>query len=78
MPDSRDRPRARPGRRHSDAPAEVLLEFQRLGAAVKVTAVDPVTQIEVSIQGPASAGEATLRRTAISKLRYVLAQRGRR
>ena len=55
-------------------PREVLLEFQQVGSAVKVTAVDPATQIEVSIQGPASAGEAALRRTAIAKLRYALAR----
>ena len=54
---------------------EVLLEFRRLGGLVKVTALDPVTQVEVSIQGPASAGEAELRRTAIAKLDYVLARR---
>ena len=51
---------------------EVLLEFRRVGNVVKVTALDPVTQIEVSIQGPASAGDAELRRTAIAKLNYVL------
>ena len=54
---------------------EVLLEFRRIGSAVKVTAVDPATQIEVSIQGPATAGEAALRRTVIAKLEYVLARR---
>ena len=51
---------------------EVLLEFRRLGGAVKVTALDPLTQIEVSIQGPASASEDELRRTAIAKLDYVI------
>ena len=56
-------------------PSEVLLEFHQVGSVVKVTAVDPATQVEVSIQGPATAGEATLRRTAIDKLRYVLARR---
>ena len=55
---------------------EVLLEFRRVGGVVKVTALDPITQIEVSIQGPASAGEAELQRTAIAKLRYVLARQG--
>ena len=58
-------------------PSEVLLEFRRIGGAVKVTAVDPETQVEVSIQGPATASEATLRRTAITKLRYVLGRRNR-
>ena len=55
---------------------EVLLEFRQLGGAVKVTALDPVTQIEVSIQGPASAGEDELRRTAIAKLDYVIRREG--
>ena len=63
--------------RPAPEPSEVLLEFQRIGGVVKVTAVDPGTQVEVSIQGPASAGEATLRRTAITKLRYVLGRRDR-
>ena len=65
-----------PGRGPIREPSEVLLEFHQVGGVVKVTAVDPVTQVEVSIQGPATAGEATLRRTAINKLRYVLSRRG--
>ncbi len=68
MPDRRDT---------ASDPREVLLEFQQVGSAVKVTAVDPVTQVEVSIQGPASAGEAALRRTAIAKLRYALSRNAR-
>jgi hypothetical protein len=55
---------------------EVILEYQRVGAVVKVSAVDPETLVEVTIQGPAAWGEAALRRTALSKLRYVLARRG--
>lgn len=51
---------------------EVLLEFTRVGHAVKVCAVDPKTGTEVVIQGPVTVGEETLRRTAISKLRYVM------
>ncbi len=51
---------------------EVLLEFTRVGNAIKVCAVDPKTRTEVVIQGPATAGQETLRRTAINKLRYVL------
>ena len=61
--------------RPHDALDEVLLEFVRVGNVVKVSAVDPRTRIEVAIQGPASAGEETLRRTAINKLRYVLRRR---
>ena len=51
---------------------EVLLEFQQVGNAVKVTAVDPDTLTEVSIVGSPMAGEETLKRTAINKLNYVL------
>lgn len=54
---------------------EVLLEFHRIGRSVKVSAVDPETGTEVSIIGPASAGEAELRRAAVNKLNYVLARR---
>ena len=70
-----DRPHRRSAR-PAPEPSEVLLEFRRIGSVVKVTAVDPETQVEVSIQGPATASEATLRRTAITKLRYVLGRRG--
>ena len=51
---------------------EVIIEFHRIGNAVKVSAIDPVTQVEVSIVGPPDAGEETLRRTAIRKLQFVL------
>jgi hypothetical protein len=57
------------------AEREVILEFQRIGNSVKVTAVDPETLIEVSIVGAASAGEEALRRTAVRKLEYVLGRR---
>ena len=54
---------------------EVLLEFRNVGNTVKVTAIDPLTLIEVSIVGSAQAGKEALRRTAIQKLEYVLAKR---
>jgi hypothetical protein len=54
---------------------EVILEFQRLGNAVKVTAIDSETLVEVSIQGPARSTAAELRRAAIDKLNYVLRKR---
>ena len=54
---------------------EVILEFQRLGNAVKVTATDADTLVEVSIQGPARASEAELKRAALAKLNYVLRKR---
>ena len=55
---------------------EVIIEFQRLGRAVKVTAIDVATAVEVSIQGPASSGEEALKRAVLRKLDYVLAKRG--
>ncbi len=54
---------------------EVLLEFQRLGNCVKVTAVDPATLVEVTIMGPTGCGRETLTRNAVRKLDYVLAKR---
>ena len=60
------------GRRHG---GEYLLEFQQVGAYVKVSAIDPATGTEVSITGPASAGEAILGRNAVNKLQYVLKKR---
>ena len=51
---------------------EALIEFHRVGAYVKVSAVDPETLTEVSIVGDPAAGEETLRRTAVRKLDYVL------
>lgn len=52
-----------------------LFELTRIGAVVKVTAVDPESLIEVSIQGPAAAGEAVLKANAARKLAAVLARR---
>jgi hypothetical protein len=59
-------------------PDGVILEFVRLGALVRVSAMDPASLTEVVLQGPAAAGEAALRRAALRKLAYVLARRGGR
>lgn len=58
---------------------EVLYELLRIGAAVKVTAVDPVTGTEISMIGDPAVGEAALKRLARQKLDYVMAknERGR-
>jgi len=55
--------------------SRVLFEFRRIGASVKVSAIDPTTGTEVSLVGPASAGERALAEAAVKKLRYVLARR---
>lgn len=56
---------------------EVLFEFQRHGNVVKVTAIDPVTNTEVSMVGHPRYGEALLKRIAIRKLIYVIAKNRR-
>ena len=55
----------------------VIIEFRRIGASVRVSAIDPETLIEVSIVGPASADEEELTRNVLKKLEYVLAQKAR-
>ena len=59
----------------SNLPQGALIEFVPLGDYVKVSAVDPVTKIEVSIVGDPAAGEAVLERIAVKKLKYVLGKR---
>ena len=54
---------------------EVIIEFHRLGASVKVSAFDPKSMTEVSMVGPATAGEAELTRAVLKKLKYVLNKR---
>ena len=54
---------------------EVILEIQRVGTYLKVSAIDPVTLTEVSIMGSPADGEELLKRTAMRKLEYVLAKR---
>jgi phage head maturation protease len=57
---------------------EIIFEFLRVGAAVKVTVVDVATGIEVSVVGDPAAGEAALKQLARQKLEYVRAKRGGR
>lgn len=52
----------------------VILELTRVGALIRISAMDPASLTEVVIQGPASAGEAALRATVLRKLAYVLAR----
>ncbi len=56
---------------------DVIIEFHRLGASVKVSAFDPKTMTEVAIVGPATAGEAELTRNVLNKLEYVIAKKRR-
>lgn len=51
---------------------EIIIEFFPIGQLVKVTAMDVKTLTEISIQGPKSAGEETLKLNALKRLEYVL------
>lgn len=55
---------------------EVIFEFRPVGSVVKVTAMDTQTLTEVSVQGPATAGQEILKRNALRRLEYVLKKNG--
>ena len=56
-------------------PEDIIIEFRRIGGSVKVSAMDPATLTEVSIVGPANAGEEILKRNVLKKLEFVLAKK---
>ena len=58
------------------ADREVYFEFTAIGNAVKVTAIDSQTGIEVSAIGPASAAQADLQQLALQKLQARLKREG--
>jgi hypothetical protein len=53
---------------------EVIFEFIRVGAALKVTAIDAESGLEATIVGDPAASEAELKRLARQKLDYVRAK----
>ena len=53
----------------------VIIEFVKVGAYVKVSAIDPLTRVEVSIVGDPSTSKARVEKTALKKLNYVLDKR---
>ena len=60
------------GRRPMLDPARVIFEFVRVGASVKVTAVDPDSLTEIAIVGAANMPKRQLERAALARLEYVL------
>ncbi len=54
---------------------EILIEIQRVGKALRVTAMDVKTGTEVVFQVPATAGKAELKSLAVKKMAYVLNKR---
>ncbi len=56
----------------------IIIEFKKIGNAVKVTALDEETLTEVSISGPTSASQRELEQTAVKKLEYVMSKEANR
>jgi hypothetical protein len=57
---------------------EVYFEFVAIGNVVKVTAIDSVTGIEVSVMGPTRATKADLQKVAMQKLKKRLEREDQR
>lgn len=55
----------------------VILEFHRVGNAVKVSAVDTLTMLEVSILAPVTASEREMTDIVMKKLAWVRAKKAR-
>ncbi|HSG95463.1 MAG TPA: serine hydroxymethyltransferase [Afifellaceae bacterium] len=54
---------------------DIYFEHISFGNVVKVSAIHSGTGTEVSITGPASAGQKALERTALQKLVYVMSKK---
>ena len=52
--------------------AEILFEYVRNGAYVKVTAIEPETRTEASVVVSAGLPQEQMQLQALNKLRYVL------
>ena len=55
---------------------EIIFELQTVGTIVKISAIDIASGTEIVLQGPASAGETTLKLNAIRRLEYVMKKKG--
>jgi hypothetical protein len=55
---------------------EVFFEMTRVGGAVRVSAIDAATGIEVTVMGPASASQSDLQKLALAKLKARLKKEG--
>jgi len=54
---------------------QVLFEFYREGNSVRVCAIDPASNIEITMVGAARYTESILKNMAIRKLKYVIAKK---
>lgn len=55
---------------------EIIFEFYPVGAYVRVSAMDVESLTEISIQGPVTASEDTLKANALKRLEYVMRKKG--
>ncbi len=54
---------------------EVLIEMRRVGNAIRVIAIDPVSGTEVTMVAPRKANISDIKRIAARKLAYVLGKK---
>ena len=54
---------------------EVLFEMRKVGKTLRVVAIDPITQTEVTMIAPAKASKNDIQRVAARKLAYVLGKK---
>lgn len=55
---------------------DVIFEFIPMESYIKVTAMDTITLIEVSVQCPAGSSEHVMRHHALKRLDYVMRKKG--
>lgn len=58
-------------------PKDVIVEIQQVGSALKVSAVDTRSLLEVSFVAPASTDRLSIDRLAVQKLTYAANRRAR-
>lgn len=54
---------------------EVLFEFHMLGRSIRVVAIDPASNTEITMVGAPGYGERMLKRLAARKLAYVIGRK---
>lgn len=55
---------------------EVIFEFRQMGNAMRVSAMDTASMVEIVIQCPPGAGQAVFKEAALKRLAYVLKKKG--
>ncbi|NQU61238.1 MAG: hypothetical protein HQ512_08925 [Rhodospirillales bacterium] len=54
---------------------EVLFEFRQVGNSVRVTAIDPITSIEITMVAPSRGSQEDVKKIAARRLAYVIAKK---